>query len=219
MQKVAFEKLLDFFAQSKKLHYKKGEVILRSEDPPRGIFFIDKGYVREHSLSSAGKEFTLIIYKPEDFFPLNWALHKTPYTYYLEAITHVEAYCANRESFVQFIHENPDVLFELTSRIVTRLGGLMTRMEYLVFGTAFAKVASIIVICAERFGDREGKSIIIKFPFTHKVIANLIGISRETASIEVKKIERLGLIGYRGRHLVIKNLTKLKEVALITENN
>lgn len=206
--------LLDFFAQYRKFHYKKGEIFLRPEDEPKGIFYLAKGYVRVYSISSDGEELTLIIFKPDDFFPLIWALNGGDNNYYLEAITTVELGCAPKEDFLEFLNKNPKIILELTSRILTRMEGLLTRMEYLVFGNAYSKVVSIIAICAERFGEVKDGQIVIQFPLPHRMIANFVGITRETASLEVKKLERTGLIAHKGRFLVINDLKNLKKESL-----
>ncbi|MDO8503864.1 MAG: Crp/Fnr family transcriptional regulator [bacterium] len=215
---VTFSKLVRFFTKYRKLHFKKSEVILRSEDSPRGVFFLSRGYVRAYSISSEGDELTLIIFKKGDFFPIIWAFNETPVSFYLEAMTPVEVWLAPKEDFLKFVQANGDVLLELTRRILTRMGGLLARMEYLVFGNAYNQVASIVLICAERFGKNGGKNILIDVPLTHKQIADLVGVSRETASIELKKLERKGFIGYEGKHIMVKNMEKLKEESLLHES-
>lgn len=215
MKENHFQKLDDFFTQFKYLHYKKREMILRTGDTPSGVFYLKKGYVRLFSISREGQELTLIIFKQNDFFPLGWAINNLPDSYCLETMTPVELWRAPRDQFLSFIKANPDVFFELTSRILVRLGGLLQRMEYLVFGTAYQKVASIMVICAQRFGLGKGKGIKICVPLTHKDIANLVGITRETASVEMKKLERKGLIDCRGHLIIVKNPEKLKEESLL----
>lgn len=210
-----FEKLDEFFSYFKKLTFKKGETILRVGDNPRGVYFLKKGYVRLYSISEDAQELTLIIFKPEDFFPLIWAFTgNTPNQYYLEAMGHVEIQMAPRDEFVKFIKDHGDVLFDLTSRILIRLGGLIERMNYMVFGNAYNKVASIISICGERFGFPEKNGVIIDVALTHKDIADLLGMARETVSIEIKKLEKMGIIGYRGRHIVVKDVERLKEESL-----
>ncbi len=202
-------KLDEFFFRFKKYHYKKGELILRGGDIPQGIYFIDKGYVRSYSISPEGEELTLIIYKPKDYFPMRWIFGDRANRYYYETMTGVDAGHCTREEFVDFLKSNPDVLFELTSRIITRVKGLMERMEYLAFGNAYQKVASILLICADRFGEKNNGETVIPIPLTHKDIAMLVGMTRETVSIEVKKLERKGIIGYDKHLIVVKDIVKL----------
>lgn len=209
------ERLNKFFSKFKKHHYKKGEVILRGGDSSQGVYFIDKGYVKDYSISKEGEELTLIIFKPEDFFPMQWVFNNKPNTHYFEAMTAVELWRCPKEDFIAFIEANPEIFFELTSHILVRMGGIMQRMEYLAFGNAYQKVASILLICAERFGEKEGEEMVIKVPLPHREIANLLGLTRETTSIEIKKLERKSLISYRGRDIVVKDVLGLRNESLL----
>ena len=211
------EVLERFFAKSGLIRYKKGTTILHGADEPQGVYFLKKGYVRLYSISSDGEEMTLIIFKPQDFFPVMWAINNTPNMFYLETMTTVEVYRISREEFIGFIKGNPDVLFELTSKILVRLGGILQRMQYLAFGNAYGKVASIIYICAERFGKEGGKKVVIDVPLTHKDIANLVGITRETVSVEMKKLAHKRIIDYKGKIITVYDLVKLREESLLDE--
>ncbi|HVZ12780.1 MAG TPA: Crp/Fnr family transcriptional regulator [Patescibacteria group bacterium] len=206
-------KLYSFFSQYRTLDYKKGQIILRSDDNPSGIYYVRRGYVRLYSISESGQELTLIIVKPHDIFPIRWAITGQRHRYYFEAMTPVELSKAPLEDFSDFIHMNPEALYEILNNVLSRLGGLLERMEYSVFGNAYQKVASILVICAERFGIQKGKSITIRVPMTHSDIANLIGLTRETASVELKKLEKIGVCEKDGRFFMVKNLDKLKTEA------
>lgn len=209
-------KLKDFFSKFKLLDYKKKEIILRGDDSLLGVYFLEKGYVKEYSVSQEGKELTFIVYKPGDFFPFAGVFNETPNSHFFQVMTSAKIWRAPKKEFIEFIQDNPSVFLELTNHIVVRLGGLLQRMEHLTFGNAYAKVASIILICAERFGKKKEDKIIIRVPLTHRDIASFLGIARETASVEIKKIERKGLIAYRGGLLIVKNKEGLEQESLLT---
>lgn len=219
MSIFATQKINNFFSKFRKYHYKKGEVILRGGDVPQGVYFIHKGYVRDYSISKEGEELILIVFKPEDFFPMLWVFNNRPNTHYFEAMTAVELWRCPKEDFIAFIEANPEIFFELTSHIVLRLGGIMQRMEYLAFGNAHEKVASLLLILSERFGKKEGKNTVIKVPFTHKDIAMFLGVARETASIEIKKLERKGIIGHKKHLIVVRNVKKLSSESSADDPN
>lgn len=211
------EKLYKFFSKFKKYHYKKGEVILRGGDTPQGVYFIDKGYVRDYSISKDGEELTLIIFKSEDFFPMQWVFNDRINQHYFDAMSAVELWRCPKEDFIDFIEKNPEIFLELTSHITLRLSGIMQRMEYLAFGNAYQKVASILAICAERFGEKKGNDIIIDIPLTHKDIAMLVGMTRETVSIELKKLQRKGIVDHDRRFIVVKDVAKLHRESLLDD--
>lgn len=215
MDQSASRKLDDYFTGFRRLYFKKGETIYRAEDEIDSIFYLKKGYARLYSLSKNAAQLTFIIYKPGDFFPLIPAIKRTPSSYYTESMTEAELYEVPAEKFLQFIKSDNGVLFELLDRTLTRFGGVLTRMEYAIFGNAANKVAGIILICSERFGVQAVNGTLIQVPLTHQDIANLLGMARETVSIEMKKLQNTGLIGYRRKNLVVKNYNSLKEQAML----
>jgi len=210
MRKSVELSLNRFFSKCSQLKYKKGEIIVRGGETPKGVYFLRKGFTRLFNVSAKGEELTKIIYKPGDIFPFIWAINETPNDYFLEAMTSTNLCRAPRSEFIKFLENNPEAFWELTSRILVRFNGILSRMDYLVFGNAYSKVASILVICAERFGKKVGESIIIQVPLTHNDIARLIGLTRETTSIEMKKLEDIGFIKHKGRFISIENIKKLK---------
>ena len=209
--------LASFFAQFRTFHYKKDEIILRPGDMPQGVYFVHLGYVRLYSFSREGKELTLIIYKKGDFFPVVWAFKvKEPSIYYFEALNKVEIQRAPRESFIEFIQKNNDAFMEVNDHILERFQTALKRMQYLAFGNSKSKLASILLICGKDFGIEKNREIEIQIPFTHKDISNLMGVTRETVSVELKQFENRRLIKYNGKLMVLKNRGGLEEEAILT---
>lgn len=207
--------LADFFHQFKLLFYKKHEVILRADTFPHGVSYLQKGYVRDYAISRNGEELSLIIFKPGDFFPLQWALNDKHEAHNLEAMTPVELYRAPKEQFTSYLRQHPEVFLNSTYEIVTRMGGLMDRMEHLVFGNAYERVASILYILAERFGHKDKSTMIIPIPLAHRSIAALVGMTRETVSVEMKKLQEKDIIRADGRFIHITDMDKLQKESLI----
>ena len=216
MMDAILHELHTFFSEYKTAKYKKREIMLRPDDTPSCVFYLLKGYVRLYALSEAGEELTLIIFLPGDVFPLNFILGNIVNKYYLEALGAVEVKKIPPLDFSDFVHKNPQILFKIISKVLIRFTGVLERMEYLVFGNSYQKVASILFICAQRFGVKKNDEILIQVPLTHKDIGLIVGLTRETVSIEVKKLERKKLIRYLGRLIAVENLEKLKTESLLT---
>lgn len=208
-------KLIEFFAKYKVLPFKKGQIILRDDSNPNGVYLIKKGNVRLYLNSEDGEELTALILKPEDIFPLRWLLNNVDNIYNFEALTEVEIYNAPKDAFLEFLKTNNDILFDITAALSFQYGALIYRMQHIVFGNAHAKVASILLTCAKRFGAQVSNDLMIQIPLTHQDIATAAGITRETASIEMKKLEREGLIAYKGRSIVVQNLEALEDVSYL----
>ena len=210
------QKIEDFFSKYKKLDYKKGDTLIHGEDEPQGIYYLVKGNVRMFSLTADGKEFTLNIFKPNSYFPMIWAIADIPNAYYYEAMSDIEVVRAPKNDVLtKLIKNDQKVLFELTKRIMVGMGGLLTRIQYLLTADAHQRVASVIVMLTKRFGEKKKYKMIIEIPFTHQEIANLAGLTRETTSLELKKMTDKKLVYRKGKMWVINDLNKLVEESLI----
>jgi len=199
-----------FYTQFKPRSYKKGEMLIRSDDDPQGIFCLTKGYVRQYAISRAGIELTLHILKPISYFPMVWAINGTPNVYNFEALTDVEVGRAPRDEVVNFIKDKPKVIFELMSELLEDYAESLTRVEHLVFSDAYRRVISVLLYIAKHFGENNDKQIIISNRFTHQDIATLVGVARETASNEMAKLEKKGLIEYSDRLIVFNNIRNME---------
>ncbi|MBI2593271.1 Crp/Fnr family transcriptional regulator [Candidatus Daviesbacteria bacterium] len=212
MEKSVFKKLENFFSKRKLLNYKKGEIIIRSDDIPQGVFYVQKGYVSLYTMLEDGRQITLNIFKPGSYFSMMWAISDIPNAYCFQAITQTSLYRAPKGEVVDFLKRNPDVLFDVTRRILVGLDGILTIIQHLVSGTAYQKIGTTLVILAKRFGRKSRNlGITIELALTHQDIANLCGITRETTSLAMKKLEKKKLISYNTHHVVVKSVLKLEK--------
>ena len=199
------EKMKRFFATSKSTNFKKGEIVLRAGDQRSAAFYLKRGYAKDSSMSLDGREFTLFIFKPEDIFSYSWIFNKTHNGHSFRAMTDCAIIEKNREAFLLFLEENPDVQFMIAQNISMRMRGLTQRMEQMAFGSATQKVASIMSILGERFGKEVDNKIVISLRLTQQDIAELIGISRETTSIEINKLTVENVLSHALGHYIINN--------------
>ena len=207
-----------FYKQFKTRFYKKGEMLIRADDDPQGIFCLKKGYVRQYTISKTGNELTLHILRPISYFPMVWALNGTPNVYYFEALTPVEVGRAPRDEVVAFISQKPIIMFELLSELIEDYAESLKRIEQLVFSDAYRRVIAVLLYIAKHFGKESGKKIIVDHRFTQQDIATLVGVARETASNEIVKLEKKGLIKYVDHSMIIENI-KLLDKELSSNNN
>ena len=202
-----FEKFYDQFTIRS---YKKGEILIRADDDPQGIFCLTKGYVRQYTISKTGFELSLHILKPISYFPMVWAINGTPNVYYFEALTPVEVGRAPRDQVVNFIKDKPTVIFELMSQLLEDYAETLTRVEHLVFSDAYRRVISILIYIAKHFGEINNNGIIVHHRFTQQDIATLVGVARETANNEMSKLEKKGLIKYIDHSILFEDIKKLE---------
>lgn len=205
METFNSSELNTFLASGSPITYRKGEVIIRAEDDPSGIFYISSGYVRFYSLSEEGKELTLDILKEGSCFPLTWAIGDVSNSYFYEAMTDCRVTKTPREKVRQFIKANPEMFYELTENLLCNLDTLLARMGFLLRAEAKDKIYLTLELLAQNFGQTNPDcEATISLPLTHQDIANLTGLTRETTSIELNKLEKSGLIFRKDKLWVMK---------------
>lgn len=198
-----------FFANYPLLNFKSGEVIIRPDDEVHFVYYVENGYVSQQVVSENGEDFILNIYRPGSYFPISLILHGIKNECSYEALTKLTVRKAPVQEVLQFMQKNPAVLQELLVRLASGLNAMANKTEALVFGTASRKVAATLYFTAQRFGKPNGKSTVIDFPLTHKRIAAMTGITRETASIEMMKLKKEGILTYKGKQVKIFDLQTL----------
>jgi CRP/FNR family transcriptional regulator, cyclic AMP receptor protein len=204
-----------FFVQFSPKTIKKRSNILNIGEIPNEVYYLKKGFARAYAVSSDGQELTMVIFQPGDFFPLISTIKPQRMEYYTESITEVDLIAVPRVQFIEFLYSRQDLLTDMAMRLTARFEGVLTRMEYLVFGTASQKLASMILILADRFGEKTEGKIHIKAPLTHKDLASLVGITRETTTLILSEFTKKGIMSLKSKQIIINNLNALKRNSLV----
>ena len=200
-----------FFSNYNKHKYKPKELLIRADEEPTGVYYLTDGIVRMYAVSSQGEEVVINVYRAISFFPMAWILNDLVSHYYFEAVTPVTVTKAPKEEFLKFLKSEPEVLFDLLQRIYKGLHGYFLRMEYLMSGTAQARLIAEILIYAKRFGSEEKGKIIVGVKLTEKDLASQTGIARETVSREIHKLKDKGLVDFDKNILTVKSLVGLED--------
>lgn len=199
-----------FFDRYTKLQYKKGEIIVRAGDPPSGALYLKSGLVRMSFATDSGDMLVLHVFKPGSIFPMPWIVNNEPNRYYFEALTPTEIWRAPREEIQHLFSESPAVEHDMLKKMLKGLSGLMKRMEFLVFDSAYKKTILLLLYYVKNFSDDaiKGKLLI---PLTHREIAAWIGTTRETASLQIETLKKKKLIEYHKRYIRIPDIALLEQ--------
>lgn len=212
MEEQVASKLEEFFTKFKQQSYKKGDILIRAGEEPSGIFYLKEGTVKEYAISIKGDELIINIFRPVSFFPMLWAINNTPNIYYFEAMTDLEVWKAPKTDVIKFIKNEPDVLYNLLSRVFKGLDGMMSRMTYLMAGNAHSRLIAEIIIQAKRFGRHKSAPPFgeVELTISETDLAAQTGMSRETVSREIKILKNKNLVSFSKNILTIQDLNKLE---------
>ncbi|MCL5432495.1 MAG: Crp/Fnr family transcriptional regulator [Patescibacteria group bacterium] len=205
--------LFNSFSQfDQQILYRRREIIIRPSDESGGIFYIKQGYVRQYAISSEGIELTLNIFGPSSVFPILSSINELSNGYYYESLTPVEVYRAPKEKFLTEIKNNITALYELEQQILVFSASLLKKLESMAFCDAMGKIVVSLLDLVNKFGRKHGKKTVIDYWFTHHDIATITGLSRETVSLEIKKLWKKKIISYENHLIEIKDVKGLSEI-------
>lgn len=193
MEQTILDKLNRHFSKYELKKYRKGRIITLANQEPDGVSLIESGLVEQYDITPEGNKLTVNIYRPPAFFPMSWAINKTPNSYFFGALTDVELRQADADETVAFLKANPDVTFDLLSRVYKGTDALLRRLVLASSGMAASRLIFELLIEAYRFGvEGEDKTILITIK--QSVLAARSGLARETISRELHKLEQENLI-------------------------
>lgn len=203
-----------FFQQFKPVSFKKAALLLQPDDTPKGVYYLEKGFVKLYSLTEWGDEKLHLIYKPSEMFPLFWTFGDVPLAKYYEAFTDITVRISPKHSFLQFIEKNPEALRSLIKKMTQIMEVYSSRIDNLEYTNATARLCTRLIYLATRFGEKQGTQLLIPIPLTQKDIASSIAITRETVSREFEILEQKGIVKYVNHLIVICSMEELqKEVS------
>lgn len=187
--------------------YPKGQILLYQGEKTNDVFRIRSGYVKVYDVNSSGIEKLLIILGPDDLFPLVWtfrspeALH-----YFYESIDTTELAVVSRQKLISSLSKSHKFTVHLLEYFVERTSDLMKRIECIEGTSAKHKVAQTLEYLAHALGDPvKSDELKVKVPITHQMIGDMAGITRETASLQLKQLEKLKIYKNNNNHLIINS--------------
>lgn len=206
------DSIRNFISKYPAKNYKKGETILLKDEKPAHIFIIESGFVKTYSITKSGDERLVSIDRKGDDFPIGYAMgliEKSEYFY--EAFSKCVVRMVPRDDYIAYLHEDKDRMYKQQVRLTVLLLATLSRVHALEQPNAREKIAHTLLYMADKLGVmlRPNKSR-LKIDVTQQEIANSLGLTRETANIELKKLETMKIIEHSRKSYVLY-MEKLKD--------
>jgi CRP/FNR family cyclic AMP-dependent transcriptional regulator len=172
----------------------KNQIILYEEDTAKFIYFIYTGKVKAVQYSIDGKERILAIHKKGDFFGEMAILDGKSAPATIIAMEDAEIGFISKEDFEWYLMKNEDVVKGIIAMLCERLREAWLMLKVTSFADAEHRIRSVLMHMADQFGIQDSRGTIINIKLTHKDLAHLGSISRETATRFLNSFEKNGEI-------------------------
>jgi CRP-like cAMP-binding protein len=203
-------KIEEHFSQYPLRSYPKGQILIHAGEDPEHIYYLARGKVRQYDISYRGDEIVVNVFKPGAFFPMSWAITRAPNKYFFDAEMAIEVRAAPADTTLAFLQANPDVMFDLLTRLYRGMDGVLGRMVQLMSGSARSRVLYELLVEARRFGKKTENGS-YRISINESELAAQAGLSRETVSREVQKLSQSGLVKVSSTGIRIRTMAELEE--------
>lgn len=192
--------------------------IIYQGEIPRSGFFLKKGLVKVYNLHANGTEQILRFYGPGDFFPLPWLYSKVATEfYYYEALEDCEVISVTRQDIETIVRRDPKLSEYIFNSLLSDQTAMHLRVISLEQPRANEKLQYTLYYLLFRYGTQKNPGMYaIDMHLTHITLANLVGLTRETITMEMNKLKKQGIVSYSKR---IYTIDKTKLERAIGEEN
>lgn len=169
-----------------------GATLLLEQDWGDCVYLLIQGWVKIVTHNRDGRDITLNILGPGNIFGEMASLESSPRSSDVMTLTAVTVGGIPAADFRDLINTEPQVGFRLAQLLVKRIQQLNRRLQVRESESS-ARLADVLLFLAEGQGQvQKGGVLIPNLP--HRELGNLCGLTRETVTRVLKKLEQDGLL-------------------------
>jgi len=188
----------------------KGEIIyFSSSDVPR-IFLLKKGNIKIVEVDEEGNETIKDIIQKGDLFGELSLEQDKEVNEYAKALTDEVSICSFLLSdFEDLMLRNPNLALTYTKFVGLKMKRIKNNYSNLISKDAKTRLHTFIKDWAQREGKFEGTKVFIENYLTQSDMAQIIGTSRQTATLLLNEMEEKNLIYYTRKEIIIDDISKI----------
>jgi len=191
--------------------YRAGQRIVEAHDKGTELFLLLSGSVKVAAEDFAGREITLAVLYPRDFFGEVSLWDNGGRTAAIETLEPTQVVAILGSPLLDLMREFPEIAFRLLSTLSTRLRETDAKLMNMAYGDAYQKVARALVEIYSKEGASENGLPYIRDRFTRQELASLAGVTRETVSRSLGAFVLAGVIRLEKERIVLLSLDRLKK--------
>jgi CRP-like cAMP-binding protein len=213
IQDLPADHLDDFHACGTSALYKPRQVVFHQGTPAGGLYVLCYGAVKLYQSDRFGREHILGVAAPGDVLGEMPMDESETYSTSAEALTESQLCYLPRAPLVQFIQAHPMTGVRLIAALSRALSAARKKAGDLALKGAEARLAELLVHLARNNGERTNGSTHFTLTYSRRELAEMIGVSTETAIRLLGKMKRKQLLATHQRELTVTDLDRLTRLA------
>jgi CRP/FNR family transcriptional regulator len=182
--------------------FPRDSALFRQDDIADALCILREGLVKVVSLSESGSDQILHILRPGDVFG-EIVLLQEPRPFTAVALTDVVVDALPSPALHELVATSPAFGRGYIRLLSRRLYEVERAFSAMIHAWPHRRLAKELAHLAEDLGDETPRGTRVSLRMTHEDLSNLIGASRETVTLLIRKFEEMGLLHREGRELYL----------------
>lgn len=189
-----------------------GQTIFGPTREPENVWLVEHGLVCLHRLAPDGRQVTIALVRPGHVFGEVAVLSDSARVSFAEAMRRSTCWRIPRETFLRVVRSDPEAGFGISKEIAGKMARIESRLEDLVFRSVESRLARMLVLLAQDFGEAAGEWVRLELPLTQSELAMLVGTTRQSVSECLQQLVKRGCVA-RDRGCLSLRIPALSEAS------
>ena len=185
------------------LEYRRGQMIYDQQQPCIAIYLVIDGKVKVSRLAEDGHQVVVDIYHPDEFFGESAFLNLPNRPEQATALESTRLMTWTASEIEDIIVKRPRLAVALLQILVQRTIDFTHRIESLSVDNIARRLARSLIRFSERLGVAEEDGAVRMTPFTHELLSQYVGTSREIVTHYMNQFRRQGYLRYSRKGIVL----------------
>src|SRR5436305_14444698 len=161
------------------VEYRKGQMIYNQDQPSTSIYLVIEGKVKISRLADDGHQVVVDIYQPDEFFGESAFLSLPHRSEQATALENTKLMTWTATEIEEIVMKRPRLAVALLQILVQRTIDFTHRIESFSVDNIARRLARSLIRFSERLVSTEEDGSVHMAPFTHELLSQYVGTSRE----------------------------------------
>src|SRR5580658_751379 len=185
------------------LEYRKGQVIYSQDQPSTSLYLVIDGKVKVCRLAEDGRQVVVDIYQTDEFFGESAFLNSAAREEQAVALENTKAMTWSTSEIEDLVMRRPRLAIALLQILVQRSVEFGHRIESFSVDNIARRLARALIRFSLRLGQNGEDGSVQMMPFTHELLSQYVGTSREIVTHYMNQFRRQGYLRYSRKGIIL----------------
>ena len=183
--------------------YRKGQLVYNQDQPSTSIYLVIDGKVKVSRLADDGHQVVVDIYQADEFFGESAFLSLSHRAEQATALESCKLMTWTTSEIEDIVMRRPRLAVALLQILVQRTIDFTHRIESFSVDNIARRLARSLIRFSDRLGTPESDGSVRMAPFTHELLSQYVGTSREIVTHYMNQFRRQGYLRYSRKGIIL----------------